>query len=59
MSEESKKAEEIEQEVKPAELSEQDLDEVAGGVSGNDGGCIPPPKGWPKPPVGVPPAGAF
>ena len=31
MSEESKKVEKIEQELKPTELSEQDLDKVAGG----------------------------
>jgi hypothetical protein len=38
MSEESKKTEKIEQ---VAELSEQELDNVAGGIA-NDGGCISP-----------------
>ena len=42
MSEETKKAGKTEQEVKPAELSEQDLDKVAGG----GGGPV-----MPKPPV--------
>ena len=32
MSEETKKVEKSEQEVKPAELSEQDLEQVAGGT---------------------------
>jgi hypothetical protein len=36
MSEENKKAEQTEQEVKTAELSEQDLGEVAGGTAGED-----------------------
>ena len=35
MSEETKKVEETEQEPKAVELSEQDLDEVAGGASVN------------------------
>jgi hypothetical protein len=43
MNEESKKIEKIEQSAKSAELSEQDLDNVAGGVTGNDGGCIKRP----------------
>jgi len=50
MSEESKKiekkAEQTEQEVKPAELSEQDLDNVAGGgqtMGMKDWGKAPPP----------------
>ena len=34
MNEQTKKAEKIEQEVKPAELSEQELDKVAGGGGG-------------------------
>jgi hypothetical protein len=57
----SEKTKKIEQDVKATELSEQDLDNVAGGVSGQDGGCIPLPKGWPHgpfiPPTG--PGGAF
>jgi hypothetical protein len=57
MSEESKKIEKIEHEAKATELSEQDLDNVAGGVTGNDGGCtpnpFPRPKGSPQPPEGA------
>ena len=41
---------------KQTELSEQELDNIAGGVAGNDGGCIPTlPGGRPKPPI-LPPS---
>ena len=45
MSEETKKVEQIEQEAKSTELSEQDLDKVAGGMGPQGPGCIlrPPP----------------
>ena len=38
MNKEAKKVEETEQEPKPVEVSEQDLDEVAGGGSSDVGG---------------------
>lgn len=53
MSEETKK---VDRAVTATELSEQDLDNVAGGVNGQDGGCIPTLKGWPHGPV-IPPTG--
>ena len=45
MSDESKKVEPTEQGAKPTELSEQDLDKVAGGTITLGPGCIlrPPP----------------
>ena len=49
MSEQTKKAEKIEQKVEPAELSEQELDKVAGGKG--TVGPPPPPSG----PFGHPP----
>lgn len=51
MSDETKKVEQIEQQSGVSELSEKDLNDAAGGVSGNDGGCIPNPlRKWPPVP---------
>jgi hypothetical protein len=52
MSEEIKNTEKIKQEP-TGELPEQDLDNIAGGITG---GCIPPVGRPPiKPPTGLPP----
>ena len=62
MSDESKKIEKIEQEAKESELSEKDLDNVAGGGGGPlpiaGGGAVlivPPHKGGPPPTPGARP----
>ena len=45
MSEDTKKVEETEQKAKTTDLSEQELDKVAGGWSGSQGGDLIPTEG--------------